>query len=364
MLALAACGDGSQVIEDPEILVDGFHSPELDCRSQICVHNENTDLIVYQGATYLVHRTAESQVLGPNSSLRVSRSDDHGASWTLLAIMPAVNDRDLRDPHFYVLPDGRLAIKALTRLPITSDRDSFVDTIAVGTQSSDGGATWSPLEPIGPVTWSFWRIIEQDGIYYNAAYEDGDQSVRLFTSTDGLAWTMGPVIYDRSIDTPLETELFVMPNQIMLALVRMDGDNRELYGSEGRLRTKVCWADPPYAQFRCPQTLYGNRLDGPVAFANRGRLFVVARKHILGVKNTKRTALYELIGDGGAELELVEHTELPSSGDTAYAGIARVDDDRFLVTWYSSLTTEDQPWVRAILGPTDIWKATINLSNL
>src|SRR2546426_12813108 len=105
LLLLAACGGNSEPVEDAEVLIDGFSSTEQDCRSQICAHNENTDLIVYRGATYLVHRTAESQVLGPNSSLRVSRSDDHGATWTLLAVMPAIEDRDLRDPHFYVLPD-------------------------------------------------------------------------------------------------------------------------------------------------------------------------------------------------------------------------------------------------------------------
>ena len=364
VIAIAACGDNRELVEDAEIIVDGFNATSDDCRTEICVHNENTDLIVYHGATYLVHRTAESQVLGPNSSLRISRSDDHGEHWELLAIMPAIDDRDLRDPHFYVLPDDRLAIKALTRLPVVSDRDSFVDTIAVGTQSSDDGKTWTPLAPIGPTTWSFWRIIEHAGTYYNAAYEDGDKSVRLFSSTDGLAWTMGPLIYGVEEDTPLETELFVMPGETMLALVRMDGTDDELFGSKGRLRTAVCWSDPPYDAFRCPQILDGVRLDGPVAFMNRDRLFVVARKHILGVENKKRTALYELIGPEGGPLDIVEHAVLPSTGDTAYAGVARIDDDRFLVTWYSSTTLEDQPWVRAILGPTDIWQARIDLSTL
>ena len=44
-----------------------------DCRSGICKHNENTDLIVWHGDIWLVHRTAESQILGPNSSLHIYR---------------------------------------------------------------------------------------------------------------------------------------------------------------------------------------------------------------------------------------------------------------------------------------------------
>jgi hypothetical protein len=364
ILAMAAgmgCGD-KELVQDAHVIVDGIDAESEMCRSDICVHNENTDMIDFGGSTFLVHRTANSQVLGPNSSLRVSRSDDHGRTWNLLAILPAINDRDLRDPSFYVI-DGKLALKALTRLPVTSTRDSNVDTIAVGARSSDG-VTWTPLQPIGPVTWSYWRVIDHEGKHYNAAYEDGDKSVRLFTSVDGTAWTMGPVIYDKSEDTPLETELVFMPGGTLLALVRMDGTNDELLGSVGRLRTAVCWSAPPYASFSCPQVLDGVRLDGPVAFFNRGRLFVVARKHFLETQNRKRTALYELVGDEGAELSIIEHVELPSAGDTAYAGVARIDADRFLVTWYSSSILQDGPWARAILGPTDIWEATLDLSAL
>ncbi len=364
ILVLAACGDEGALVHDPHVIVDGQGSTTTDCRTGICAHNENTDLIAYQGAIYLVHRTAESQVLGPNSSLRISRTTDAGAHWELLAVLPAIDGRDLRDPHFYVI-DGKLAITALTRLPITSDRDSFVDTIAVGTQSADGGATWTPLAPIGPVTWSFWRIVDHDGLHYNAAYEDGDKSVRLFSSADGLSWTQGPVIWDHAEDTPLETELVFAPSGMLLALVRMDGTNEELYGNVGRLRTKVCWSPPPYTAFDCPQDLDGVRLDGPLAFVHDDHLLVVARKHILGVEDKKRTALYEIRGPlDGSPISIVEHAILPSAGDTAYAGVAPIDDAHVLVTWYSSSLVQDSPWVRAILGPTDIWQATLDLSEL
>jgi hypothetical protein len=358
MLALVGC-TGKSWLEDAHILVDGYDETNTDCRTGLCGHDENTDLAIYDGATYLVHRTAESQILGPNSSLRVSRSDDHGKTWTLLAVIPAPVDRDIRDPSFYVI-DGQLAIKAITRLPVSSTRDSNVDSITVNTVSSDGGTTWSPLAPIGPETWSFWRVRDDaDGVHYSAAYEDGDLSVKLFSSVDGQTWTPGAVIYDAAADTPLETELIFGAGGVT-ALVRMDGTNDELLGSTGRLRTKVCTAAPPYASFACSGELDGVRLDGPVAFADGDRTFVIARKHLLGVDNKKRTALYELTGDGG----IVEHGEFPSAGDTSYAGVAPISGDRFLVTYYSSNLHEDPPWARAMFGPTDIWQATIDLSQL
>ncbi|HEX3759671.1 MAG TPA: sialidase family protein [Kofleriaceae bacterium] len=363
---VAACGGGGgNWLDDAHIIVDGYNSATMDCRSGICQHNENTDLTVFNGATYLVHRTAISQVLGPNSSLRISRSDDHGKTWNLLAVLPAINDRDLRDPCFYVI-DGKLAIKALTRLAVMSTRDSAVDTIAVGSISPDGGQTWSPLAPIGPETWSYWRIRDDAaGVHYAAAYEDGDASVALFSSTDGTSWTHGAQIYGHPEDTPLETELVFMPSGKLLGLVRMDGTNEELLGNVGRLRTKVCWASPPYADWDCSRELDGVRLDGPVAFFHGSRLFVVARKHFLDPDDHKRTALYELTGDfDGGDLSIIEHGELPSSGDTSYASVAPIDRDRVLVTWYSSPLMFDEPWAAAVFEASDIWQATLDLSQL
>jgi hypothetical protein len=236
----------------------------------------------------------------------------------------------------------------------------------VGSISPDGGRTWSPLAPIGPPTWSYWRIRDDaSGVHYAAAYEDGDRSIRLFSSVDGVQWTAGASIYDVAEDTPLEPELVFMPSGKLLALIRLDGTDAELFGGAGRLRTKVCWSAPPYAAWDCARELTGVRLDGPVAFFHGSRLFVVARKHLLGPENKKRTALYELTGDfDGGELSIVERGELPSSGDTAYAGIAPIDRDRYLVTWYSSRLADDKPWVLGALGATDIWQATLDLSQL
>jgi hypothetical protein len=72
-------------------------------------------------------------------------------------------------------------------------------------------------------------------------------------------------VYGASEDTPLETELVFTPSGKLLALVRMDGAGDELLGDVGRLRTKVCWADAPYATFTCPDELVGQRLDGPLS---------------------------------------------------------------------------------------------------
>ncbi|MGZ5966618.1 MAG: sialidase family protein, partial [Polyangiales bacterium] len=346
-------------VTEAKVLVSGHDVTNQDCRTGICRHNENTDLFVWNGATYLVHRTAQSQVLGPNSSLWIYRTTDAGKSWETLKTIPAPTTplgpddkadkgRDLRDPHFYVVGDT-LFIKALTRLPVTSSRDSGVDTIAVYTTSKDG-KTWTDLKQLGPVGQSFWRIKKApDGTLYTAAYQDGDAAVTLFSSKNGVDWTKGAVVYDVFADSPLETELEFMPKGKMLAIVRTDGDEKKAEYLDpaapgANQSTRICWASPPFDKFDCPQALQKARLDGPVTFWWKNRLFVVARKHLVDIK--KRTALFELTGDfDGGALTLKEWGELPSAGDTAYAGVAPVDDTKWLTTWYSSDVEDDANWL-------------------
>lgn len=345
-----------------KVLASGPDDPYLDCRTVICRHNENTDMVSFKGAIWLVHRTAVSQVLGPNSALHVYTSTDDGATFRETARIEAPSDRDIRDPHFYVVGD-RLHVKALTRLPVLSTRDSNVETIAMETHSDDGVA-WSALAPIGPARQSFWRIKEHGGTYFTASYEDGDKSVTLFTSTDGIVWTKGSVVYDVSADTPLETELVFMPSGKLLALVRLDGTDEELLGDQGRLRTKVCWADPPYASFACPDEIAGQRLDGPLAFFVDARLFVVARKHLQGT-GRKRTSLFEITGDlDGGALAIKEWGELPSAGDTSYAGVAMRRDGTALVSWYSGRLAKDEVWALGMIGVTNVWQGVIDFSKL
>jgi len=346
-----------------KILVSGPDNVDADCRTVICRHNENTDLTVYNGAIYVVHRTAISQTLGPNSALHVYRSTDGGQTFTETARIEAPADRDIRDPAFYQV-GGAIFMKALERLPVASARDSNVDTVTVAMQSTDG-VTWSTPQPIAPHGFSFWRVKEHGGVYYSAAYQDGDQKVVLYSSNDGLAWTAGATIYAVSADTPVETELSFMPSGRMLALVRMDGTDAELLGDSGRLRTKICWAAaPPYATFDCTTELDGERLDGPLSFFWKGRLFVVARKH-LQAEQKKRTSLFEITGTlEGGPIAIKEWGELPSAGDTSYAGVAMTDDTHALLTWYSGDRALDHAWVIAIFEPTDIWQGTVDMSLL
>jgi len=350
-------------LSDAHVFTQGHDKEDItDCRTKICRHNENVDTTIFGGATYMVHRTARSQVLGDNSSIHVFEATD-GVTFKDIKTLPAMTGRDLRDPSLFVIGDT-LFMKAITRLPVDSARDSNVDSISVITTTKNG-VDWTPFENAAPATWSFWRVKANKGVQYSAAYEDGDKSVSLFSSTDGHAWTKGAQIYGVAADTPLETELVFMPSDRLLALVRMDGTDAELLGYSGRLRTKVCWSMPPYTTWDCPQELTGQRLDGPVAITWQNRLFVVARKHIQDGTGRKRTSLFEITGTlEGGPIDIKEWGELPSAEDTSYAGIAMIDANRAVVHWYSGDVLLDKDWVVGLFDLTDIWQGTIDFSKV
>jgi hypothetical protein len=347
------------------MLVDGESydvSIGAQCRTGYCRHNEDTDMLAWNGALWVVHRSAVSQQLGPNSALHVYASTDDGKSFRQTALIPAPSDRDIRDPSFFVA-GGKLFLKALERLPGGAPRDTGVDTMSVIKTSADG-KTWSGDTPVAPHGWSLWRVKENAGVWYSAAYEDGDTHVVLFQSLDGLTWTQGPQIYGVTTDIPSETELTFMPSGKMLALVRLGSSDAQLLGDMEPLRTKICWADPPYSSFSCPQEFETERLDGPLSFWWKGRLFVIARKHLVGT-GKKRTSLYEIGGTlEGGPLTIKEWGQLPSAGDTAYAGIAMTDATHAVACWYSGDLVADRPWILGIIDPTNIWLGTIDFSKL
>ena len=214
-----------------------------DCRTGVCKHNENTDLTRWRGAIWFVHRTAGSQVLGPNSSLRVYRSKDQGETFQLEAIIPAPLDRDIRDPAFYTV-GKRLYIKAITRLPGFSLRDTGVDSISIEIHSTDGSLVAAP-------TRSARRL----------GFLAGRAAGRCTTPPPTRTGTCASCSIARATarldrrrrdlrrleDTPLETELvFITSGNRMLALVRMDGDQHRAARQQGAPAHQGVLGQRPY----------------------------------------------------------------------------------------------------------------------
>lgn len=97
-------------------------------------------------------------------------------------------------------------------------------------------------------------------------------------------------------------------------------------------------------------------------FSLDGRVFAVARHQppprgpltrLGGCFSRKRTALYRVEPE-----RLVHLSDLPSAGDTSYAGVARLGDDLY-VDYYTSRIDRDYPWLLGMFLPTSIRMARI-----
>jgi hypothetical protein len=109
------------------------------------------------------------------------------------------------------------------------------------------------------------------------------------------------------------------------------------------------------------------RLDGPCLFSYNGRTFSVGRYQASfapgvveqgGLFSRKRTSIF-LVEENG----LTRLTDLPSAGDTSYAGIA-VRGDEAYVSYYTSPLERDYPWFLGMLRRSDIRMARISLPAL
>jgi len=92
----------------------------------------------------------------------------------------------------------------------------------------------------------------------------------------------------------------------------------------------VATAAPPYTEWSRIKS-HVTRLDGPCLFAYRGAVYAVGRHnpdrlwsldYFGSILGKKRTALYKV-----NERRLVHLSDLPSAGDTSYAGVVLRGDD-------------------------------------
>jgi hypothetical protein len=322
------------------------------------LHNENTELAWFRGDLLLAFRGGGTGQTGtPDAHIEIFSSSDRGASFSPRARI-SMPDRDIRDPKLVVEGD-RVVLYAISRVPGFQFRDLGGQAWTVRSESKDG-VTWTAPVRVYDEGWGFWRFVRKDGVLYATGYDDGDVRVGLFASTDGVHWEQRGTITDSFDDVPSEAELRFFGERAV-ALVRLDNEGLVNDG-----QTAVCLADPPYAAWSCDRRL-PERFDGPVWFGvkhgQEERQIVVARKHLPHTK--KRTAVYELHGDlakAGAPVVAEELFQLQSSGDTAYAAVARLDQSRYLLSWYSSPVDTDMPWLVAQFAPSDIWMAQLDFS--
>ena len=332
--------DRTIVLEDWPVARDG-------------THNSNTDLLEWQGHLYIVYASSPFHFASEASHLLLSRSAD-GRTWELLAQFDASGE-DIRDPKLAVI-GGRMLLFALKNTEFTAEPYA---TVVAGSRD---GRQWEPFAPVEPQGWLFWRPKSIDGSrWYVPAYWHEHTGSSLLISDDGLAWRIvAPMFSGSRID---ETDIEFLPDGRMIATARLEVSDGWLGDPGGS--TLIATASPPYTQWTQTARSAVTRLDGPNLFTYNGRVYAVGRfqPEISGplfwpgsILARKRTALF-LVGEDGLEWL----TDLPSAGDTSYAGLVRRGSE-LLVCYYTSDIRHDVPWIVGMIGPSEVRMARLDLA--
>lgn len=320
------------------------------------LHNSNTHLIYWRDHFYLVHARSRFHMGNDESRLVVLRSPD-ARQWEEIAVLD-MPEADIRDPKFAVIGD-QLFLYALPNNGFEPEPYGTVVSI------SDDGANWTPFQDVGEPGWLLWEPKTLDGeTWYATAYWHEHGRSALFKSTDGLNWERVSDIHegDRNDETANE----FLPDGRMLVTARLEGDDRAWHQGSKHAATLLGVADPPYTEWTTTRSLT-TRLDGPALFTYNGRVYAVGRYDPEGrekwygmssLLGRKRTALYEVTPDA-----LIYLSDLPSAGDTSYAGVVIRGDDLY-VSYYSSDTTRDYAWLLGAVMPSDILMARVPLAKL
>lgn len=346
-LACAAVGAGDfsitlNLLSNQEIWSGSFRQPE----NVFDDHSAFTDLVRYQGDLFVAFRESTGHVPGTNGRGTVLRSSDNGGSWTRVADLrkgdfPAY---DLRDLKLSITPAGELmaytAGANYTQGSPADRRDyaSFYNPI------SESFGSLTEMQPTPGSQFQetqsdwLWRMTWNDdvayGIGYRASDQDSSRDSYLYSSTDGLNWdTVSQVV------NPV--------NHVGETTIRFDEDDNMYLLSRGRFLTSgnpnnlaylgVASPDTGYTQFTWTPLIDENgihrQLGGPnMIITPTGEILVASRKP--GSEGTS---------DGGNKTNLAQITldgtwrdimELPSGGDTSYAGLV-LEDETLYVSYYS-----------------------------
>jgi hypothetical protein len=334
-------------------------APSLEIESWDVVadgeHNSNTDMIFWRDRFWLVHAASPYHMGTPKSRLVIRRSSD-ARHWEVVARLQ-VAGKDIRDPKFAPIGD-RLLLYALSNEGFFATPEGSVVSV------SEDGVRWSEFSPVGPRGWLFWRPKSADAAtwYVPAYWRDHGKSI-LLRSRDGLEWEQVSTIYEGEGND--ETAIEFLPDGRILATARLEVTPDTLRGN-ANASTLLAVAAAPFEPWSYQKSRV-TRLDGPVLFSHAGRVFAVARHQdgsrgfltrLGGVWSRKRTAVYEVSPE-----RLVHLSDLPSAGDTSYAGV--VLREGFLYTdYYTSHIERDYPWLLGMFLPTDIRMARISLASL
>ncbi|MDZ4846054.1 MAG: hypothetical protein SH857_10955 [Chitinophagales bacterium] len=330
--------------------------------------NNNLDVALFNGRYYLAFRTAPTHFASRKTKMYIVSSADL-QTWQFEQEIE--HGYDLREPRFLV-HDGKLFFYYFE-----GGKNPFgFEPRHVWMKEYQPATGWKASHNIGLDGFVPWRFrTRNDTIYLSAyygknLYSAGHQAdLRLFTSTNGYQWN--PLTdHAQCIAENAEEGEFIFDKQGNLwGTVRLE--------SQGAL---IVTADHDDLGNWCTNsTKY--KYDSALMFAQGDDIYVVSRRNVDGEMakapeklgqntkekynlirywlTTKKTALFKLNKDN---MELEHLLDFPSTGDTAFPGIAQIDERTFLLLNYSSnIQDKNRNWFSGQVGKTYIYWTILKL---
>jgi len=290
-------------------------------------HNAFTDLIRFQGKWFCAFREAEAHV-SPTADIRIL-SSKNGEDWEPASVIE-VQGHDLRDPKLSVSPDGKW-LEVLGGDVVREGKKPALTTRNFIARSKNG-INWDQMEYVGPDQEWLWRITWFNKKAYGIAYDvhpevraSGKFFTRLYVADDKFKFTpiADPLCNEIGAN---EATIRFATNGTAFVLQRRDGPknaNSAFVGMSQKPYTQWEWKD------------LGKFFGGPNFIQiPDGRWMAVGRvlKTDPEGRTVAKTALCEL---NYKLADLHELLELPSGGDTSYAGLYWYDS-MLWISYYSS----------------------------
>ncbi|MBN2008161.1 hypothetical protein JW960_02310 [candidate division KSB1 bacterium] len=291
-------------------------------------HNAFTDLCRFNDKIYLTFRTCpDGHMVFPSSSILVLSSVD-GQTWEQVHSF-SVENRDTRDPHFLVFQNK---LFVFTGTWLCKNDDPGGETRDLNQHLgycvwTSNGTNWNGPEMLeGTYGHYIWRAATYNGNAYLCGRRKhefremprNDESQRItesamLESDDGIIWKKAALFQEHNGD---ETAFLFKSDGTVLAVARRGTANAEL-----------CRSKPPYQEWqRKDLCCY---VGGPLLAEWNDHYIVGGRK--MTADGLKTTVLYWLVDD-----QLHECLQFPSGGDNSYPGFVKLDENRALVSYYSS----------------------------
>ncbi len=337
-------------------------SGKLPAQCKIQHSNNNLDLVKYHDKFYLAFRTAPTHFASKKAMMYVVSSADL-ENWTYEAEMAMGSD--LREPRFAVYHD------TLNLYFFRGGKRMFrFEPQEVLLRQKSATGTWSATQSVNLDGFVPWRLRERNDTLYLSAYYGKNlykgthhSNLRLLYSTDALHWNNISEEPQVDILNAEEGEFIFDKQGNLFSTVRLEGTG-SLVCKAGKNNLKN-W-----------QKVRGKtKYDSTLLFDHQDDVYLVSRRNIDGdidkVKNRKNdkqgrvrnlirysitrkvTSLFKLNKDS-LTLSLV--TDFPSTGDNAYAGIAKVDSNTYVLMNYSSdINKHKKNWIRGQMGKTYIY---------